>query len=281
MGLAVDQRDIDRRPGERARREQAAEATADDHDAVAAPCMTFPLARRPRHSRKMVTDRPAAKSTDERTRSADGGFWDRCLLRERPWLSWRPRALRRGGTVANVYDVIIIGSGAGGGTLALELAPTGKRILILERGGWLPREKRELGAPREVFVENRYVSHGDLVRQGRQALSAGHPLLRRRRDQDVRGGACIGCAKRTSARSGTTTASRPRGRSGTTRWSPTTRGPSSSTRSTARAARIRPSRPRARPIRIPPCRTSRASSSSATTSCAPAIARSTRPAASC
>src|SRR3954452_3229221 len=39
------------------------------------------------------------------------------------------------------YDVIIIGSGAGGGTLAWKLAPTGKRILLLERGGFVPREK--------------------------------------------------------------------------------------------------------------------------------------------
>jgi choline dehydrogenase-like flavoprotein len=30
------------------------------------------------------------------------------------------------------YDIIIIGSGAGGGTLALKLAPSGKRILILK-----------------------------------------------------------------------------------------------------------------------------------------------------
>jgi len=30
----------------------------------------------------------------------------------------------------NHYDVIIIGSGAGGGTLALKLAPSGKRILV-------------------------------------------------------------------------------------------------------------------------------------------------------
>jgi len=39
------------------------------------------------------------------------------------------------------YDVIIIGSGAGGGTLFHALAPTGKRILLLERGGYVPREK--------------------------------------------------------------------------------------------------------------------------------------------
>jgi len=36
------------------------------------------------------------------------------------------------------YDVIVIGSGAGGGTLTHALAPSGKRILLLERGGFLP-----------------------------------------------------------------------------------------------------------------------------------------------
>lgn len=55
------------------------------------------------------------------------------------------------------YDVIIIGSGAGGGTLALRLAPSGKKVLILERGGWLPREPENWLAE-EVFVRNRYVS---------------------------------------------------------------------------------------------------------------------------
>jgi len=39
------------------------------------------------------------------------------------------------------YDVIVIGSGAGGGTLAYHLAPSGKKILILERGDYVPREK--------------------------------------------------------------------------------------------------------------------------------------------
>ena len=39
------------------------------------------------------------------------------------------------------YDVIIIGSGAGGGTLAYRLAPSGKRVLILERGDYVPRER--------------------------------------------------------------------------------------------------------------------------------------------
>ena len=38
------------------------------------------------------------------------------------------------------YDVVIIGSGVGGGAVALTLADTGARILILERGERLPRE---------------------------------------------------------------------------------------------------------------------------------------------
>ncbi len=55
------------------------------------------------------------------------------------------------------YDVIIIGTGAGGGTLAYHLAPSGKRILLLERGDYLPREQQNWDAE-EVFVKNRYIS---------------------------------------------------------------------------------------------------------------------------
>jgi choline dehydrogenase-like flavoprotein len=55
------------------------------------------------------------------------------------------------------YDVIIIGTGAGGGTLARHLAPSGQRILLLERGDWLPREPQNWLA-QDVFVDNRYVS---------------------------------------------------------------------------------------------------------------------------
>jgi choline dehydrogenase-like flavoprotein len=55
------------------------------------------------------------------------------------------------------FDVIVIGSGAGGGTLVRHLAPSGKRVLLLERGDWLPREPQNWQA-HDVFVENRYVS---------------------------------------------------------------------------------------------------------------------------
>ncbi len=54
-----------------------------------------------------------------------------------------------------MYDFIIIGTGAGGGTMAYKLAPSGKRILILERGEFLPKE-RENWDPRAVFTEGRY-----------------------------------------------------------------------------------------------------------------------------
>jgi choline dehydrogenase-like flavoprotein len=53
------------------------------------------------------------------------------------------------------YDVIIIGTGAGGGTLAYRLAASGKRILLLERGGFVPREKENWDS-RAVAVQARY-----------------------------------------------------------------------------------------------------------------------------
>src|SRR5919109_367723 len=55
------------------------------------------------------------------------------------------------------YDVIIIGTGAGGGTLAHRLASSGKRILLLERGGYLPREPENWDS-KEVFLNERYLS---------------------------------------------------------------------------------------------------------------------------
>jgi choline dehydrogenase-like flavoprotein len=53
------------------------------------------------------------------------------------------------------FDLIVIGSGPGGAALAQRLAPTGKRILILERGNWLRRSPDNWSA-RSVFVDNAY-----------------------------------------------------------------------------------------------------------------------------
>ena len=58
-------------------------------------------------------------------------------------------------TESETYDLIIIGSGAGGGTLAYALANTGKKILILERGQELPVEPQNWDA-KAVFVDQRY-----------------------------------------------------------------------------------------------------------------------------
>jgi hypothetical protein len=53
------------------------------------------------------------------------------------------------------YDIIIIGTGPGGGTLAYKLAPSGKKILLLERGGYLPREKDNWSS-KTVFIDDKY-----------------------------------------------------------------------------------------------------------------------------
>ncbi len=52
--------------------------------------------------------------------------------------------------------MIIIGTGAGGGTLAHRLAPSGKKILLIERGSYLPREK-ENWQSEDVFLTSRYM----------------------------------------------------------------------------------------------------------------------------
>lgn len=70
------------------------------------------------------------------------------------------------------YDIIIIGSGAGGGTLAHALAPTGKRILLLERGDWLPREKDNWDTE-AVFIRSKYKAHETWLDRSRKPFSPG------------------------------------------------------------------------------------------------------------
>jgi choline dehydrogenase-like flavoprotein len=93
------------------------------------------------------------------------------------------------------HDVIIIGTGAGGGTLAHKLAPSGKRVLLLERGGYLPREPENWDS-REVFGRDRYVtrelwrdSHGEAFRPHAQYFVGGNTkvygaILFRLRERD-------------------------------------------------------------------------------------------------
>ena len=55
------------------------------------------------------------------------------------------------------YDVLVIGSGPGGATTAARVAETGKRVLLLERGDFLPRE-RDNWDSRAVFGEAKYTA---------------------------------------------------------------------------------------------------------------------------
>lgn len=70
------------------------------------------------------------------------------------------------------YDLILIGTGAGGGTLLQSLAATGRRILVLERGGFLPREKENWDA-RAAFVENRYKTTEEWLDEGGKPFHPG------------------------------------------------------------------------------------------------------------
>ncbi len=53
------------------------------------------------------------------------------------------------------YDIVIIGSGAGGGTMAHALAGSPARILILERGDFIPQEDDNWN-PEAVWIDRRY-----------------------------------------------------------------------------------------------------------------------------
>lgn len=66
--------------------------------------------------------------------------------------------------MSNHYDIIIIGTGSGGSTMAYKLAPSGKKILILERGGFIPKEKENWDA-HEVVNVGRYRPHEEWLDQ--------------------------------------------------------------------------------------------------------------------
>ena len=137
------------------------------------------------------------------------------------------------------YDVIIIGTGAGGGTLAHTLAPSGKRILLLERGDFLPREMDNWN-PDAVFVDGKYISPDTWYDSRGHAVPAPGPLLRRRARPSSTARPSTGCGREDFGEIPTWTGSRRRGRSATTTSSPGTPRPSSSTRCTVTGARTRP-----------------------------------------
>ena len=146
------------------------------------------------------------------------------------------------------YDVVIIGTGAGGGTLAWKLAPTGKRILLLERGGYLPRE-RDNWDTTSVFLKGKYTTDeewhdrkGDEFTPEQNYYVGGNTkfygaALFRLRPEDF--------GEITHTR-----ASPPPGRSPTRTMSRGTPRPNACTTSTAPQARTRPTAPAATTSRI-------------------------------
>ncbi len=60
-----------------------------------------------------------------------------------------------GGSTVQHFDIVIVGSGMGGGTLAYALRNAGASILLVERGDYLPQEPQNWQA-RAVFDEGRY-----------------------------------------------------------------------------------------------------------------------------
>lgn len=72
------------------------------------------------------------------------------------------------------YDVIIIGTGAGGGTLLHKLAPSGKRVLALERGGFVPREKDNWDSRAAVLREKYHAPEKWLDDRGREFQPGTH-----------------------------------------------------------------------------------------------------------
>ena len=57
-----------------------------------------------------------------------------------------------------IPDVLIIGSGVGGGAVARRLAENGAEVLLIERGGWVPREAQNWSVA-SVFHEKKYTGH--------------------------------------------------------------------------------------------------------------------------
>ena len=84
------------------------------------------------------------------------------------------------------YDVIVIGTGAGGGTLAHTLARVRASGSCCSSGATSCPARRENWEPEPVFVDGRYISPDTWYDADGTAVPAAGPLLRRRGDEAVR-----------------------------------------------------------------------------------------------
>ena len=147
--------------------------------------------------------------------------------------------------------MIIIGTGAGGGTLAHRLAPSGKRILLLERGGYLPREPENWDSRGGLRQGAATCPASSGSTQDGAALQAAPAVLRRRQHEVLRRDPVPAARARLRRGAATTAASRRRGRSPTRTSSPTTPRPSGSTSCTARRGEDPTEPPRSAPFPHP------------------------------
>ena len=90
--------------------------------------------------------------------------------------------------MTNTFDIIIIGSGAGGGTMARALADSGARILVLERGDFVAQEDHNWN-PDSVWKQLRYRTTETWLDEAGQAFRPVHALLRRRQHEVLGHGA--------------------------------------------------------------------------------------------
>ena len=102
--------------------------------------------------------------------------------------------------VTEHFDIVIIGSGAGGGTMAHALAPTGARILIVERGDFVPQED-ENWSPDGGLEGSALPDAGAVARRSRRASSARTRTTTSAATPSSGAACCTGCAARTSRRS--------------------------------------------------------------------------------
>ncbi len=58
-------------------------------------------------------------------------------------------------SAAEHWDIVVVGSGFGGAMAALALARAGRRVLLLERGGWVDRDASACDA-RAILVDRKY-----------------------------------------------------------------------------------------------------------------------------
>ncbi len=150
---------------------------------------------------------------------------------------------------ASSPDVIIVGSGMGGATLAAGLAPTGARILILERGEQL-QDTPETRDARAIFQRGSYRPNETWTDGSGSAVQSRQLLLCRRQLQ-VLWRRADPLPRQDFAPIAHAEGRRRAGRSTTTSWSPGTPTPRASIGCAARSATTRPSRAHSAPYPFP------------------------------